>query len=120
MILQATKHYIFISLLTFTGLCVQISKIVCPRTNADAEESRLSIAAIFRRYWSDYRQNNQVTPSQSKVVYDILNCRTGSFGYSISACDNCGHREVFLNSCRNSHCPSCQGNKRMEWVESQD
>jgi len=85
--------------------------------NADAAGS-LSIAAIFRQYWADYRQNNQVTPRQSKVVYDILNCRTGSFGYSISACDNCSHTEVFFNSCRNSHCPNCQGKKRIEWVDS--
>ncbi len=78
----------------------------------------LGVADILRLYFDDYRKNNAVTPRQYKVVYDILNCRTGSFGYSISACDNCGHTEVFLNSCRNSHCPNCQGKKRIEWVDS--
>ena len=76
------------------------------------------IADIFRLYWKDYQFSNLVTPRQYKVVYDILNCRTGSFGYSISACDSCGHTEIFPNSCRNSHCPKCQGNKRMEWVDA--
>ena len=76
------------------------------------------IADIFRLYWNDYQHSNSVTARQYKVVYDILNCRTGSFGYSINACNTCGHTEIFPNSCRNSHCPKCQGNKRMEWVDA--
>jgi hypothetical protein len=76
------------------------------------------VADIFRLYWKDYQAGSPVTERQSKAVYDILNCRTGAFGYSISACDNCGHTETFPNSCRNSHCPECQGLNRNEWVNA--
>lgn len=68
-----------------------------PVNDADAAKSVLSVAAIFRLYWEEYRKSNQVTPRQYKVVNDILNCRTGSFGYSISACDNCGHIEGYFS-----------------------
>lgn len=82
------------------------------------ENPQYDVADIFRLYWKDFQITNPVTERQFKVVYDILNCRTGAFGYCVSACDVCGHREIFPNSCRNSHCPGCQGRKRDEWVQA--
>ncbi len=86
------------------GLTSEESSNLLESKEESAGKIGFHVSDIFRLYFDDYRKNNSVTPRQSKVVYDILNCRTGSFGYSISACDNCGHTEVFLNSCRNSHC----------------
>lgn len=82
------------------------------------ENGGCELADIFKLYWSDFQSNNRVTPRQYKVVYDILHCRSGDFGYSVNVCDTCGHTELFANSCRNSHCPKCQGRKRQEWVDA--
>ncbi len=78
---------------------------------ANVSDGGCEIADVFRRHWDEYQKSHSVTPRQYKVVYDILRCRTGDFGYSISACDSCGHAEVFPNSCRNSHCPKCLSRK---------
>ena len=86
--------------------------------DSDLENPQYDIADIFRLYWKDFQSTNPVTERQYKVIYDILNCRTGSFGYCISACDACVHTTIFPNSCRNSHCPGCQGRKRNQWVEA--
>lgn len=84
----------------------------------EKQDKSCDIARIFNLHWNDFQRNNSVTPRQHKVVYDIQHCRTGDFGYSISMCDTCGHTELFPNSCRNSHCPKCQSQKRHEWVDA--
>ena len=90
----------------------------CESAECGPDNHGFKIADIFRLYWKDYQAVNPVTERQSKAVYDILNCRTGTFGYSISVCDKCGYTETFPNSCRNSHCPECQGINRNEWVNA--
>ena len=49
----------------------------------------------------------------------IERCRTAALGGHVDACDNCGHQRLSYNSCRNRHCPKCQGNARHKWVEAQ-
>lgn len=67
-------------------------------TDDEAVSSRLSVADIFHLYWEDYRKENSVTNQQIKTAYDIMNCRTGYYGYNINMCDTCGHTEIFANS----------------------
>ena len=86
-------------------------------SDSETETPKYTVADIFRLYWDDYRNENSVTNQHIKTVYDILNCRTGHYGYNISMCDTCGHTEIYANSCRNRHCPSCQGNKRKIWAD---
>ncbi len=67
---------------------------------------------------------NAVTPSnlsfdQGKAFYSIRNCRTAILGSHVDGCTGCGHLEVSYISCRNRHCPKCQGSKQFEWVQSQ-
>lgn len=54
---------------------------------------------------------------QKKAAHAILNCRSGSFGYSISVCEDCGHIEIHNNSCRNRSCPNCQAVNKEVWVD---
>lgn len=56
------------------------------------------------------------TVHQQKTLRALRDCRTAALGGHIDACDRCGNLSISYNSCRNRHCPKCQGHKRMEWV----
>lgn len=55
---------------------------------------------------------------QLRTLYTIKKCRTAELGGHIDACDNCGNLTISYNSCRNRHCPKCQGNKRENWIQA--
>lgn len=55
---------------------------------------------------------------QEKAAYDILNCKSGTFGCNAAVCQDCGYGQVHLNSCRNRNCPSCQAVKKELWVDA--
>jgi Transposase zinc-binding domain len=55
-------------------------------------------------------------PDHWRVLHAIENCRTAILGGNRSACDRCGHRVHSYNSCRNRHCPKCQGAARQKWL----
>lgn len=75
------------------------------------------VADIFRLYGQEYRDKNRMSRKQHQVMYDIEQCRTNAFGYHVDVCDECGHRERFGNSCRDRHCPKCQGISQRIWVD---
>jgi hypothetical protein len=50
----------------------------------------------------------------------IETCRTASLGGHIEACEDCGHRRIAYNSCRNRHCPKCQGAAAREWLAARE
>jgi hypothetical protein len=56
------------------------------------------------------------TVHQQKTLRAIQHCRTAALGGHIDACDACGNISISYNSCRNRHCPKCQGHKREEWI----
>ncbi|MBL0140474.1 MAG: transposase zinc-binding domain-containing protein [Bacteroidetes bacterium] len=49
---------------------------------------------------------------QRKTMFALQQCRTAALGGHVDICNSCGHTRVFYNSCRNRHCPRCQGLKR--------
>ena len=53
---------------------------------------------------------------QFRTLRAIQHCRTSVMGGHVDACDACGHISISYNSCRNRHCPKCQGHKREEWI----
>lgn len=53
---------------------------------------------------------------QLRMLRAIEWCRTPSLGGHVDGCTSCGHIRVSYNSCRNRHCPKCQGHKREEWI----
>jgi Putative transposase/Transposase zinc-binding domain len=55
---------------------------------------------------------------QLRTLYAIKKCRTAELGGHIDACDGCGKISISYNSCRNRHCPKCQGNKREDWIQA--
>ncbi|RYG61165.1 IS91 family transposase [archaeon] len=54
---------------------------------------------------------------QQKTLRALAQCRTAALGGHVDACNDCGRVHISYNSCRNRHCPKCQGHKRVEWIE---
>jgi len=79
---------------------------------------RLEVADIFRRYGEAFRtQSGQALSAlQHTVMAAIVQCRTAALGGLIEQCDDCGHRRLCYRSCRNRHCPKCQGLARYRWL----
>ena len=57
---------------------------------------------------------------QFRTLSAIRCCRTAAMGSHVDACTECGTLRVSYNSCRNRHCPKCQGNKREQWIQARN
>src|SRR4030042_3399741 len=77
---------------------------------------KYEVADIFKRYLSAYLKKHKLSTHQYKAVNAIITCRTSEQGYHKSKCEECGYENIEYNSCRNRHCPKCQGAKRARWV----
>ena len=74
------------------------------------------VADIFRLYGAEYRRTHNLSIEQHNVMYAIEHCRTSAYGFHADICDACGYIESAYNSCRNRHCPKCQGISKRKWV----
>jgi hypothetical protein len=78
----------------------------------------LEVADIFRANGAAWRQSRagHVSLGQLKVMAAIEACRTAALGGHVAACEDCAHRQIAYNSCRNRHCPKCQGAAAKAWL----
>lgn len=81
---------------------------------------QLTIGAIFRDSGDDYQNHHGVPTFQRQVMSAISMCRTSDMGGHVDRCDHCGYERVQYNSCRNRHCPTCQGLARKSWVYARE
>ena len=79
---------------------------------------KLEIADIFRAHGPAWRQANvgHVSLTQLKVMSAIEACRTEALGGHVAGCAKCGHHHIAYNSCKNRHCPKCQGPAARDWM----
>jgi len=79
---------------------------------------RLEVQDIFRACGPAWRKANagHLSLGQLKVMAAIERCRTAALGGHVAACEDCGHIHVAYNSCRNRHCPKCQGAAARDWL----
>src|SRR5450759_1893899 len=79
----------------------------------------LEIADIFRDHGAAWRKANagHVSLGQLKVMSAIESCRTAALGGHVMRCEHCSHTAIAYNSCRNRHCPKCQGSQALAWME---
>lgn len=84
--------------------------------NTTAARPTLEVADIFRRYGLAYREQRTLPLEQQRVMTAIETCRTAALGGHLERCDRCGHERPVYNSCRNRHCPKCQGLARARWL----
>lgn len=80
--------------------------------------SGLEVADIFRRHGHAYRavHDGHLGRVERRVMSAIELCRTAALGGHVEACEDCAHTRVAFNSCRNRHCPKCQGATRERWL----
>ena len=80
----------------------------------------LEVADIFRRHGEAYRQAHGTNMGrvEHRVISAITACRTAALGGHVEQCADCGATRIAYNSCRNRHCPKCQGLARAEWLEA--
>jgi hypothetical protein len=78
----------------------------------------LEVADIIRASGSSFweRQGSHLAWQHRKVMDAIVRCRTAALGGHRDQCLRCGHQAISYNSCRNRHCPKCQGNARSKWL----
>jgi hypothetical protein len=84
----------------------------------------LEVADIFRDHGAAWRCANagHVSLDQLKVMTAIERCRTAALGGHVGRCENenCAHTVIAYNSCRNRHCPKCQGAAAREWLAARE
>ena len=80
----------------------------------------LEVADIFRDHSPAWRRINagHVSLDQFKVMNAIERCRTAALGGHVARCQDCAHTMIAYNSCRNRHCPKCQGAAALKWLEA--
>jgi len=83
------------------------------------ERPRLEVAEVVRVCGDAYRTAYGMSADQQHVLSDLLQCRTAALGGHVDECDQCGQQRISYNSCRNRHCPKCQGSQAAEWLEAQ-
>ena len=78
----------------------------------------ITVQTIFQQFYAQFAEQYSLSPHSQ----DILRCRTAQLGGHVSRCEECGHLVIRYNSCRNRHCPLCQGLAKEIWVDkrSQD
>ena len=76
------------------------------------------MADILRRHGDAYRAHNagHLSRDQRKVMGAVEACRTAALGGHVERCGDCGHQQIAYNSCRNRHCPKCQGSAARDWL----
>jgi hypothetical protein len=80
----------------------------------------LEVADIFRIHGPTWRQaqHGHLSLAQLKVMSAIEQCRSAALGGHVLHCDACAHEQIAYNSCRNRHCPKCQGRAARQWLEA--
>lgn len=77
----------------------------------------LELAGIFRQHGPAYRQAHSLPVHQHQLMRAIESCRTAALGGHVEECGQCQHTRISYNSCRNRHCPKCQGKERANWLD---
>jgi hypothetical protein len=72
---------------------------------------------VFRAHGEAFRRSHRLSEEQLKVMRAIERCRTEALGGHLDVCDRCAHKRPAYNSCRNRHCPKCQGLAQAQWIE---
>ena len=81
--------------------------------------SEKEVAHVLARSWEKVTSSD-LNSWQVRTLRAIKDCRTVALGGHVDGCNSCGHIHISYNSCRNRHCPKCQGHKRVQWIEARE
>jgi len=76
-------------------------------------QPRIEVADVLDQCWDRVEQAKvKLNTWQIRTLRALKDCRTSALGGHIDSCTSCGHIQLSYNSCRNRHCPKCQGHKK--------
>jgi len=83
---------------------------------------RLEVADVFHHHGAAWRRANagHLSLGQLQVMSAIEHCRSAALGGHVERCQDCGHSRIAYNSCRNRHCPKCQGAAAKDWLAARE
>jgi len=79
----------------------------------------IEVADVLRSYGGQFLQEQSASFGQRGIIEDLIACRTAALGGHRRECAECKHQLIAYNSCRNRHCPKCQGQKQADWLAKQ-
>lgn len=82
--------------------------------------STYEVADVLKIHWSEVVQHSKINAWQLRTLGALKRCRTPAMGGHVDACSRCGSVRISYNSCRNRHCPKCQGKEREKWIEKRE
>jgi len=88
-----------------------------PADPARAAGKGWELADLFREHGERYRRTHAVPAAQLTVMRAIERCRTAELGGHLERCTACGFERPAYHSCRNRHCPKCQGLATARWLQ---
>ena len=80
---------------------------------------KYKVADLLNRH-QDHLEKLCLNSWQSRTLHALRKCRTVALGGHIDKCDYCNRIHLSYNSCRNRHCPTCQGHKRWQWIQARE
>ena len=86
-------------------------------------QPKYELSHILRAQWKYIEQIAEkkiINSWQLRTLSALSKCRTSALGGHIDGCTSCGNLRISYNSCRNRHCPKCQGNQREDWIQARE
>jgi transposase-like zinc-binding protein/putative transposase len=86
---------------------------------AGTERPALEVADVVRAHGAAFvaRHGSALATVQRRALADVAACRTAALGRHVQRCGSRGHEAIAYNSCRNRHCPKCQGSRTAAWLQ---
>ena len=78
----------------------------------------ITVQQVFKEHYCACANVHKLSDQQQKVAHAIINCHTEAMGANVRICEECGYIDTHYNSCRNRHCPSCQGINKDIWADA--
>ena len=81
---------------------------------------RPEVADVIAQHGSAYQKTYGTSLQQRRILQALTRCRSAALGGHKKQCESCGHEAIAYNSCRNRHCPKCQGAAARDWLAERE
>jgi len=78
------------------------------------------VAGVLNAHWPAVQQSAKFNTWQLRTLDAVRRCRSAALGAHVDGCTSCGYLRISYNSCRNRHCPKCQGHQREKWIQARE
>ena len=83
-------------------------------------KAAIEVADVLEAHWPQVEQSAHINRWQLRTLGAVMRCRSAALGSHVDGCSSCGHLRISYNSCRNRHCPKCQGQQREKWIQARE